>query len=545
MGRPHVNVILILVAVLLLAVPIAPLGAQARLVPMPELTFTFPTFTYDPIRYEASLMIVSNLQKLGMTVRLIPMDFTALTQRISTPPWDFNLFVSGYVSRPERLDPDVLLYRPFFGAFTGEGGSNYQGYKSAEFDKVVEAQRQEMDIDKRRDLVFKAQEILAREVPAIALYHIREVHVFNKTRFKDFKPMTGQGNWNYWSLISADPLTSERLLKVGRTADIDSVNPLVEGGGAGIEIMRLIYDMLARVGLDGKPTPSAAEKWEVVNPTTIRVTLRAGMRFHDGRPVTADDVKFSYDFIKQWRIPIYRPFLDPIASIEVTDPRTLVFRLNDPYPPLFQATFAQIYILPKHIWEDVTRREGVSNPVDWRNPNAIGSGPFKFVHWRRGEEVKLARNETYYRAPKAEGMIQVAFANPDALFAALMKGEMDMHDRRLLPNQIPEAKTARHLGMIEKPDFGVYYVAFNSRKAPFDDVRFRQAVAHAVPRERMVEVLLKGYGEPGRGFIAPANEFWHNPKQTEYPFDLDKARALLRQAGYNWDPQGRLLMPSR
>lgn len=512
---------------------------------IPEVTLILPAPSYDPIRYEAGVLTAENWKALGLQVRVEPMDFTSLTQRMEGAPWNWDAYISGYVSRPERLDPDVLLYRPFHSSGILDGGPNASGYKSAEYDAAVEAQRSEMDPEKRRELVFKCQEILARDLPEITLYHVHEVHVYNKNKFTGFIPMTGYGNWNIWSLLSVTPLTSEKVIKVGRTADIDSTNPLVSGSGANIEVMRLIYDTLTRVGTDGKPKPWAAESWKLKDPKTILVKLRPGMKFHDGKPVTAADVKFSYDFIKKWSIPIYKPFLDPIKSIDVIDDLNLRFNLSTPFPGIYQVTFAQIYILPKHIWENVLEREGLSKPTDWKCPEPIGSGPFKFAHWRVGEETKLNAFREHFAAPKVDGLILVAFANPDALFQSLKNGDIHMHERRLLPSQIDEAKSIRHLQMVTKPDFGVYYMSFNLRRPPFNDLRFRKAIAHTIDYQTIVNTLLKGYGEAGRGMIAPANEAWHNPDAPFYEFDLGKARQILEDAGYEWDNQGRLYYPAK
>lgn len=535
--------VLVLIVLLLVLWP-PRLSAQSG-TRIPELVFAFPGASYDPVRYESGILLSNIWRRLGLEVEVVPMDFTALTRRISTPPWDFHAFISGFVARPERLDPDVLLFRPFHSSQDVPGGTNFMGYRNQEYDKLVEAQRTEIDVQKRRELVFRLQEILARDVPTITLYHPIEVHAFNKEKFRGHVPTIGYGIFNFWTLVQATPLTGDGILKVGRVSDIESSNPFVEAGGANIEVMRLIYDTLARVGPTGKPVPWAAKSWKQVDPTTVEVELRTGMTFHDGRPVTAEDVKFSYDYQKRFPVPIFKPFVDPIKEVEILGANRLRFKLEEPFPPLFQVTFTQIYIIPRHIWGDVLERERLKHPQDWANPQPIGSGPFKFELWRRGEETRLARFENHFNAPKARGFILARFANQDALFLALKKGDIDMHERRLLPQQVEEAKTVGHLALIRRPDFGVFYMGFNLRKPPFNDVRFRRALAHTVNYDVIVNVIQRGLAEPGRGMIAPINEFWHNPKVRYPEFDMEKARALLREAGYTWDAQRRLLMPAR
>lgn len=522
-----------------------PLNAQQTGRPVPEVTFTVPAATYDPVRFESGVLISDNWRRLGLQVNFVPMDFTALSRRIQTPPWDFQAFISGLVARPERLDPDVLLFRPFHSSQNIPGGTNFMGYVSPEYDKLVEAQRIEIDAGRRRDLVYRLQEILAHDLPTITLYHPIQVHAFNKTKFSGHVPMLGYGIFNFWTLDGAQPLTGDGILKVGRVSDIESTNPLVEAGGANIEVMRLIYDTLARVDPKGNAAPWAAKSWKQVNPTTVDVELRSGMKFHDGQPVTAADVKFSYDYLKRWLVPLFKPFVDPIKEVEIVSPTQLRFKLSEPFPPLFIATFSQIYILPRHIWGEVVEHEKLQHPADWQNARPIGSGPFKFELWRRGEEVRLQRFDEHFSPPKARGFILVRFTNQDSLFLALKKGDIDMHERQLLPQQVEEAKSVPFLELVRRRDFGVFYLGFNLRQPPFNDLRFREAIAHTINYDTIVRVIQRGLAEPGRGMIAPANEFWHNSKVIYPSFDMEQARTILRQAGYTWDAQGRLLMPAR
>lgn len=535
----HTIRLLAVMCFLLVAVGVVPTRAQSEGQEVPPISFAIPASSYDPIRYEAALLLAREWEALGLTVNLNVLDFTALTQVLGSPPHDdYNAFVSGYVSRPERLDPDVLLYRPF--SCEGvETGVNYQGYCSEEYESVVLEQRETMDPDARRELVYEAQEILARDLPAITLYHVREISAYNGALFENAVPMMGQGLWNVWNLLSITPKTDERILRTGQAADLDTANPFASTGGANIETLRLIYDMLARVRPDGSVEPWAAEGWEIIDDTTIQVTLRQGMFFHDGEPVTASDVKFSYDVQKERGAAIYQPFLEPISEIEIVDDYTLIFHLDHPYPALFQATFAQIYILPEHIWGSA---EGALENIPVDTP--IGSGPFKWGEWRPGESIYLIANPDHFNPPQIDGLIQVIYANPDAIFLGLVNGDIHMHDRRLLPTQIGELEQYDFLTRVEQDDFGVYYVGFNLRIPPFDDLVFRQAIAQTVDYDTIVNTLLDGYAVPGSGFIAPANAAWHAPG-LEYPaYNPELARQTLADAGYTWDENGRLLFPA-
>ena len=501
---------------------------------IPSIDFIFSSASHDPIRNESGLLLTSEFENLGLTVNAMPMDYSAYTNILDTGE-GFNAYVAGYVSRPERLDPDVLLYRPFHSK-----GVNYSGYLSEEFDEVVDAQRQEMDVDKRKELVFQAQDILAQDIPSIALYHVDEIHAYNKDLWENTVPMLGQGLWNFWNVTSMTPKTDETDLKMGYVNELDTLNPYAETDGSAVDPMRLVYDMLARVGPDGVPIPWAAESWEVIDDVTVQINLRDDMVFHDGVPVTAEDVKFSYDSQKEQGASIYLPFLEPIKEIEIVDDYTLIFHLNNPYPPLYAATFAQIFILPKHFWEDIPDPKR-----DYLAEDILGSGSYKFGHWRPGQEVKWEANTEHFHAPKATAFYEVFFTNPDSVVLALINGEIHMVDRRMLPTGVTQVKDIPYLELVSLEDFGVYYVGFNLRVPPFDNPAFRDAVGHVVDYDTIVNVLLEGNAVPGKGFIAPANTFWHNPDQMVRDYDPELARQLLAEAGYEWDEDGNLCFPPK
>ncbi len=500
---------------------------------IPPIDFIFSSASHDPIRNESGLLLTDEWESLGLTVITGPMDYSAYTAILDTGE-GFNAYIAGYVSRPERLDPDVLLVRPFHSK-----GVNYSGYFSDEFDAIADAQRQEMDMDTRKELVFEAQEKLAEDAPAIALYHVSEIHAYNKDLWDNTVPMLGQGLWNFWNVTSMSPTTDETELKMGYVNELDTLNPYSDTDGSAVDPMRLVYDMLARVGPDGVPAPWAAESWEIIDDVTIQVNLREDMAFHDGVPVTAEDVKFSYDTQKEQGASIYLPFLEPINEIEIVDDYTLIFHLNNPYPPLYAATFSQIFILPKHFWEDIPdpKREYLAEDI-------LGSGPYKFGHWRVGQEVKWEANTEHWQAPKADAFYEVFFDNPDAMVLALINSDIHMVDRRLLPAGVQQVRDVPYLEIVELDDFGVYYVGFNLRVPPFDDLAFRDAIGHTIDYDTIVNVLLEGNAVPGKGFIAPANTFWHNADQMVRDYDPDLARQLLAETGYEWDEDGNLCFPA-
>jgi len=140
-------------------------------------------------------------------------------------------------------------------------------------------------------------------------------------------------------------------------------------------------------------------------------------------------------------------------------------------------------------------QERLKHLQDWGDPTPVGSGPFEFELWHPGEKVHLSWFENHSNTAKARGFILVKSARRDVFFLALKKGDIDMHERRLLPHQVEGAKTVPHLALIDRPDLGVFYMGFNLREPPFDDVRFRRALARTVNYD--VNVNWATLGTPG------------------------------------------------
>src|SRR5690625_3742561 len=342
--------------------------------------------------YEVMQMLKDQWDELGIDVEVEPIDFHARIDRLWQPDArDYDAFTIGYSGRAERLDPDMFIYAIFHSSLAEPGNSNTTGLMNEEYDEYAAAQRQEMDLDKRRELVFKAQEILADEVPIINLYSSALVHVYNNKRFNELVTMAGEGVFNEWMPRQAEPITDDKWLRIGSINDMDTLNPIGANSVFDWWHLRQIYDKLVRLNTQVEPVPAAASHWEVVDDVTVDITLREGMVFHDDEPVTVDDVKFSFELMKEWHDGYLQAFLDPIKSVEVLDDVTVRFHLVEPYAPFITATLTQVPIMPKHIWEKYA-----DNPQDEPNLEPIGSGPFKFDHWHRGEELKVSKNEQLY-----------------------------------------------------------------------------------------------------------------------------------------------------
>jgi peptide/nickel transport system substrate-binding protein len=173
---------------------------------------------------------------------------------------------------------------------------------------------------------------------------------------------------------------------VATTFRMSSAHPFTERSANGRGYLRFIYDTFLRYDGDLNLIPWAAESYKLASPTSYDLKIRSGMKWHDGKPVTVDDAKFTFDYLLKWKPPFWDSFMNPVKSAEILDSTTLRVRLHGPSATFATLSLVQIALLPKHVWENVPEKAGVSTPMEWDAPGKggmIGSGPFKFVGFQK------------------------------------------------------------------------------------------------------------------------------------------------------------------
>ncbi|TVR53465.1 MAG: ABC transporter substrate-binding protein [Spirochaetaceae bacterium] len=498
------------------------------------------------VNYEMAQELAEELTELGVTIEARPTDFSVLLDVLYGEDMDYDAYTIGWSGRVERLDPDMFVHSINHSSNSEPGGNNTSRYRNPEFDALADAQRSEMNVEARREIVWEAQRILAEDVPRVTLYSRANVQTYDKLRFQGVVNMSGEGLFNEWSPMVMEPVSSDYTVPiVASNVNITNLNPFAARSVYDWRNLRLIYDKLVRLSPEVEPQPWAATGWTVVDDTTIDVTLRGGMTFHDGRPVTVEDVVWTYQTWMDLPDSYFASFTQPIRSVSAHGANTIRFELHDPYAPFITTTLTQIPILPKHIWEPIP------DVTQYDNVTPIGSGPFKFVRFRTGEELVTEKYAEYFEPVKIDGYIFKIYASPEGVLTDLELRNVDLISYDLIPahiNQIKENDGGRfdHLELTEAPDIGFFYIGMNQNRPPFNNKAFRIAVAHLVDYDYALNDLLDGYGSRGGAglVINAANEFWHNPNVPIYDtFDRARARQILADAGFAWDSQGRLRMP--
>ncbi|MBL4768407.1 MAG: twin-arginine translocation pathway signal protein [Rhodobacteraceae bacterium] len=492
----------------------------------------------QPAEFQAVQLIAQEWRKLGLDVdiKVMPWEQLSTVVWFERDSWDTTAWQM--VGRPERSDPDELIYN-LFHSTTMEKGYNFIGYNNPAYDKVVEEQRITVDPDKRRELIFESQQILAADQPNMMLVHPKTTFAYDKTIWDPASVVEqgGIGIRNTWTFIGLKPLGDQKDIILNTSDNVIAINPLYISGGVDTWIHELIYDRLLRVGPDGLPTPWAAESYEWKDAVTIEVKLRSGMKWHDGKPLTAEDVKFSYDATVGGEAPMFKPFGSNIANIEVVDDLTVIFTLKNAAASFTTSSLAKINLIPKHIWEpildDLAGKE--DNAESHQESNPIGSGAYKFTRWLQSEEVVLTANPDHFAAPAVDRWILRTVPNAEAALGMLRSGEINfLSDFGGDPKILHEAaEKDGDLEVVSTINIGFRYIAFNNRRAPFDDPAFRRALSSSVDRRLILNAAFKGYATQSNGVVSPALEFWHDASVVDnFETGSELAASILEEAGY-------------
>ena len=323
-------------------------SAEGELVPSITILSSLPEA--NMVNYEMANEVAEELRALGVDIKAVPTDFAVLMDVIYGEDNAHYMYTIGWSGRIERLDPDMFIHS-INHIFNAEvGGNNTDRYRNEEFDKNADDQRSEMVPEKRKELVFEGQRILTEDFPRVTLYSRNGVQVYDKEKFADAIAIPSEGLFNEWTPIELTPLTEGKTRKVASNININTLNPMGSKTVYEWRNLRLIYDKLVRLSPDIVPVPATAESWELADDTTINVVIKNGLTFHDGYPVTVEDVKYTYDAFIDNNLEYFMSFLEPIESVNNVNDNTVEFKLKYPTASFINNTLTQIPILPKHVW---------------------------------------------------------------------------------------------------------------------------------------------------------------------------------------------------
>lgn len=311
-------------------------------------------------------------------------------------------------------------------------------------------------------------------------------------------------------------------LVVGQPGDPRSLDPQATNDQPSARVMKQIYDTLLYQTPDLDVTTNGlAESYEIVSDTEFAFTLKEGVKFHNGEELTADDVKFTFERMREVNAP--GAFLvAALDRVEVEDDYNFTMHLSFPFGP-FTTHLA-------HPATAILNRSAVEAAGDEYSRNPVGTGPFSFVEWRAGDSVSLQRFEDHFRGPAASEQVRFRIITEDTQRTiALETGEADIiYD--VGPNDFDAVRELDGVVSFQTQGLTTFYMGFNVQKEPFDDVRVRRAINLALDVEAATDVAFRGFATAAKGPLAPTVQF-ANTDLPGYGYDPEEARRLLAEAG--------------
>ena len=283
-----------------------------------------------------------------------------------------------------------------------------------------------------------------------------------------------------------------------------------------------VFEGLTRFMGDGSVVPGLAESWEISDDgLTYTFKLHSGVTFHDGTTMDADDVKFSLDRINaDDSANAQKALFSAISEVKVLDPTTVEIKLSEPNGNLlFNLAWGDAVIVAPESIDNIKQLP-------------IGTGAFKFTSWTQGDNIMIEKNPNYWGTPAALDVATFKFiSDPTAAFAAMMAEDIDVFVAFPAPENLPQFEADPRFQVLVGSTEGETILAMNNKQAPFDNVKVREAVAHAINRQAIIDGAMFGYGTPIGTHFAP-----HNPAYVDETalsaFDPEKSKALLAEAGF-------------
>ena len=323
---------------------------------------------------------------------------------------------------------------------------------------------------------------------------------------------------------------------VGILGNVQSFNPVTNTASTVQDIERyMLFTPLIQFDAKLQPQPYLAESWQMEGDTAVTMKLRRDVKWHDGQPLTAEDVKFTFDLAKNPRATsglVGSVYLTQVKSATVVDPYTIRFVFTAPHAQAMEDFWWSP--VPKHILGNADPATLTQHPF---NQKPVGSGPFKIRDFRPNQSLVLEANPAFPASmggpPKLGRIVFRMIPEATTLVTELLNGTADVIGWTLLPDQAAQVKsqTGNGFRLSNFPSCEFYYVGWNNEREPFTDANVRRALGMAINKPRMIQGLLRGFGQPAHGVIPPWSPMFSDLSQGDR-FDPNAAKQLLAQAGW-------------
>lgn len=320
----------------------------------------------------------------------------------------------------------------------------------------------------------------------------------------------------------------------------DSMNPFNAVNASSIFMNRLTYESLVDWDQNFNYTPYLAKSW-TTSPDGLTWTfnLTDKAKWQDGQALTSADVKFTIDYIQKNQLGQYSSYTDGITSVDAPNPTTVVIHLKKPLSVML-FNMRNLIIIPQHIWGSMTMKQAMA----FANMPMVGSGPFKFITWKKGQYVEFDAVSDYWRgSPKIQKLILEQMTNAEAAVNELKAGQID--GMTSVPVALSK-QLGQTQGITVTPEKSFWFNELilndhfkGSKGNPLlHDRAVQLAIAHSIDKKAIVDQVLYGQAIPGVSIISPANQKWFDNNIQTYDFNLTEAKQILEQAGYTLGSDG-------
>ena len=329
-------------------------------------------------------------------------------------------------------------------------------------------------------------------------------------------------------LSSSSMAADDNTLTLALESDPTNIDPRFGTDVNSARVSQLVSNGLIKKDPSANLVPDLAERWENPDDKTYVFYLKKGVTFHDGSEFTAEDVKYTFESVLEPDMNSPKAYaFENLEAIEISDPYTVTFRLKEVFAPfLLEMTLP---IVPKKAAEQEVGEKFTET--------LIGTGPFQLSEWTHDEQVVFeAYHEHFAGAPKVENVVLKIIPDDTVRFLELKQGNVDLVQNAIPPDMVPIARETKGLKVVEKESIVIYYLGINMEDPILQNVKVRQAIAHAIDRKSIVDYLIKGQAALATGLLSPAN--WaYEAEVKHYDYDVEAAKTLLDEAGYP-DPDG-------
>jgi ABC-type transport system substrate-binding protein len=462
-----------------------------------------------------SVIIQNSLKEIGVLVDIETVEFNTLLDQVRQGQYQLT------TSRWLGGNQDPIFLRDLFGT---DAPFNRGRYSNPELDKILNEAVSTVDRTRARELYVQAQDIVSREMPMLPLWYIDNM-VISRRGAGNIKP-DASGDFIFISKMTTDRTTEPFVVAV--ESNPETLDGLRGTDGPSERLRQLMHSTLTRRNENFDYVGELADFQRAEDGLSYTFTLKEGVKFHNGSPVTARDVKYTLDTLLASDSRKATPFFEGtgdkrqpnVAGIDAPNPRTVVIRLTRPWLQLLP-NLIPVPIIPE-------------GSADKQRETPIGCGPFKFISYDRSQQiVEMEANENYWNgAPKIKKLRFRVIADANTMQAEFKSGRVDLASA--LSNLSPDAFKALgddpNLKVEQFPGANIVYLGFNCQSAPLTDARVREAIAYAIDRESIVRDLLLGQGRVAHSILPEAS--WAYSTGQKYSYDPERAKKLLDEAGY-------------